>query len=283
MRSVPRRCSAAALFLAGLALLSVGCGKVAPLTPVDPDAFRSDTLEVLQTRFALTQTIRTQMTIEIEEQGQSREARAILYYRRPDALRLDILTPLNAPVVVLRAADGEFSLVDITHREAIRAPLTDALLKRLYGMDLRVSDVRSAIGANPFAVGDNSRIDVGFSGDKTVVTRPSERIGHAEEIVIGRVEGEPVVEEWRVRNRDGATVQHTSFEDYREVGGILRPMTATVARPRDGVRVSFHATNPELNLDIADSSFEHRFPAGITVKRWDENGQPVDAARPSED
>ena len=260
-----------------------GCGQPSPLTPIDPDAFRVDTLETLQTRFALTGTIRTQMTIEIEEQGQSSEARAILYYRRPEALRLDILDPLSAPVVVLRASDGDFSLVDIRHREAIRAPLTDALLKRLYGMDLRVSDVRSAIFANPFAVGDNSRMDVGAKDGKIVVTRPSDRIGHAEEIVIAHREGEPGVEGWWVRDREGRTVMHTSFRDYRDVGGILRPMTATVARPRDGVRLSFHATNPELNLDIPDSNFQHMFPPGIEVKRWDEHGQPVDAARPSED
>ena len=192
-----------------------GCGQPSPLTPIDPDAFRVDTLETLQTRFALTGTIRTQMTIEIEEQGQSSEARAILYYRRPEALRLDILDPLSAPVVVLRASDGDFSLVDIRHREAIRAPLTDALLKRLYGMDLRVSDVRSAIFANPFAVGDNSRMDVGAKDGKIVVTRPSDRIGHAEEIVIAHREGEPVVEGWWVRDREGRTVMHARHAAQR--------------------------------------------------------------------
>jgi outer membrane lipoprotein-sorting protein len=274
--------AAAALLLTVTALL-IGCGKASVLTPIDANAFRADTLEILQTRFALTGTIRTQMTIDIEQQGRSSEARAILYYRRPGDLRIDILDPLNAPVAVLRAAGGEFSMVDVRHGEAIRAPLTDALLKRLYGMDLRVSDVRSAIVANPFAVGDTTRLKVGVAGDRTVVTRPSERIGHTEEIVIGLVSGEPVVRDWWVRDRDGRTVQHTTFDDYRDIGGILRPMTATVARPRDGVRLSFHATNPELNLDIPAQSFQHAFPPGIEVKRWDENGQPVDPARASED
>jgi hypothetical protein len=91
------------------------------------------------------------------------------------------------------------------------------------------------------------------------------------------------VEDWWVRDRDGATVQHTSFGGYREVGGILRPMRATVERPADGVKLSFHATNPEINVEIADASFSHLFPPNIAVKQWDEHGRPVDATRASED
>jgi hypothetical protein len=173
--------------------------------------------------------------------------------------------------------------VDVRHGEGIRGPLADAVLKRLYGMDLRVSDVRRAILANPFAEGDDRHLEVGRRDGKTVVLRASARIGHREEVVLGVVGDEPVVEEWLVLDRDGATVQRTSFAGYREVGGILRPMRATVERPTDGVKLSFHATGPEINVEIADASFRHLFPPNISVKQWDEHGRPVDAARAGED
>ena len=252
------------LGLAFLALFAAGCGGVAPLTPIDIDEFRAGPLADLQTRFALTETIRTQMTIQIEERGDSSELRAVLYYRRPDSLRIQVLDPLSATVAVMRASSGEFSLVDIRHGEGIRAPLTDGLLRRLYGMDLRVSDVASAIAANPFAIGDPSRLEAGSRGGKTVVTRPSERLGHREEIVIGEVAGEPVVEDWWVFDDDGVVVQHTSFRSYREVGGVLRPLRATVERPGDGMTLSFQATNPEVNIELPSGSFEHTFPPSIT-------------------
>jgi hypothetical protein len=271
------------VLLVAAAVLCAGCGGRTALAPIDPAEFRDGPLADLQARFALTETIRSQMTITVEEQGASTEARAVLYYRRPDSLRLDVLDPLSAPVVVMRAGGGEFSLVDLRHSEGIRGPLTDAVLRRLYGMDLRVSDVRSAIVANPFAVGDISRLDAGARDGKTVVFRASERIGHREEIVIGVIDGEPVVEDWWVRDQDGDTAQHTSFSAYRDIGGILRPMRATVERPADGVKLSFHAINPQMNLDIADSSFLHLFPHNIDVKRWDEHGRPVDAPRAGED
>lgn len=277
------RAAHALLALAFVALATGGCGGVAQLTPIDAEDFRAGPLADLQARFTLTETIRTQMTIRIDDHGDSSEVRAILYYRRPDSLRLDVLDPLNAPVAVMRADGGEFSLVDIRHGEAIHAPLTDGLLKRLYGMDLRVSDVRSAILANPFAAGGSSLLEAGLRDGKTVVRRPSERLGHQEEIVVGLLGDEPVVEDWWVRDADGHALQHTSFRSYREVGGILRPMRATVERPTDGMTLSFDATNPELNIELPDTSFRHLFPPGIPVQRWDENGNPVDAPRPSED
>lgn len=264
-RHMRRAASPCALAL--LLILGVGCAERAPLVPMQLDDFVSQVLPELNVRSRLTETIRTLMTIQVTADGETSEARTILWFKRPDAFRLDVLDPLNAPMVVVRASGNVISLVHLREGHGFRGPLTDDLLRREFGMDIRISDVRSAIYADPFQDGLGDDVQVATQGDHVIVRRLSRRVGHVEEIHISHVGTEPVVDEWWVRTPEGDEVQHVRFWNYQAVGGILRPLDALIERPKDDARLRFHAVDPEINLDLSDASFRHTFPPGADIRQ----------------
>ncbi len=229
--------------------------------------FQTEVLADLTVRSRLTETIRTQMTIKVTSHGDASEARTILWFTRPDSFRLDVLDPLSTPMVVIRASDDEISLVHLRESDGFRGPLTDDVLHREFGTDIRISDVKSAIYANPFEDGLGDGVEVDAQGDDVVVRRVSQRVGHVEEIRIALVGAEPVVEEWWVRTTDGGTVQYVRFWNYERVGGILRPLDVVIERPGDDTRLHFRAVGPEVNLGLSDGAFQHTFPPGADIRQ----------------
>jgi len=261
------------VLIAGMCALSTivlgGCSRSAPLVPMSLDEFETEILAELELRSHLIETLMTQMTIQVDSHGERSEVRAILRFKRPDAFRLDVLDPLGAPMVIIRASQDTFSMVHLREAHGMRGPLSDDLLRRQFGMDIRMSDVKSAIYADPFADGIGDGIEVGRQANRVVVTRPSERVGLVEELHIQRVKGEPVVAEWWVRDKKGRVIQHMRFWNYTDIGGILQPLDAEIERPGDDTRLRFRAVQPELNREIQDASFQHTFPPGAEVEQID--------------
>ena len=66
----------------------------------------------------------------------------------------------------------QFLLYLINEEEVIFEPLEDQVLQEIFGVDLRVSDVRSAIFANPFLDGRTHELSLAYSGAKYVVNTP---------------------------------------------------------------------------------------------------------------
>ena len=266
MMRLPALRTVSTVALLPLIVLLIGCHHAAPLVPMDLSDFEAGVLAELEVRSQLLETILTQMTIQVESDGETSEMRAILRFKRPDSFRLDVLDPLNAPMVLIRARDDVFSMVYLRESEGILGPLTDGLLRQQFGMDVRISDVISAIYANPFADGLGADVSAARRGDRIVIKRASQRLGDVEEIHVGTVDGEPVVLGWWVREKGAAVVQHVRFGDYREVGGVLRPLDARIDRPGDRTRLRFRSVKPEVNQDIPDARFDHAFPPSAIVK-----------------
>ena len=253
------------VLLAVLCLLIVlnGCGGAATsfqLSPADAEKL-NPILSDLQLSYDLTSTLRIlQLIVTIEEEGKKEEVRESLWYKKSetdgDLLHIQAMGPLNEPRVVAIAARNQFLLYFVNEEEVIFEPLEDQVLQEIFGVDLRVSDVRSAIFANPFLDGRTSELSLAHSGAKYVVRRSGIAAGQVEQITIFVRDAEPQVSDWEVHDSSGTTIQRAKFSDYREVGGIIRPHKIQIERPVEKTRVELKIIKPEINLDISDSKFE---------------------------
>ena len=250
------------LLLAGV----VGCTgstttvQLSPATRAELDAI----LNTLQARYELTGSLKiTRMMVTIEEGDRSEELRELLWYKKSqnggELLQIQALGPINEPrgVAIANQDKNQFLLRLLNEQKAYLGPLSDGVLREIFGVDLRVSDVLSAIFANPFLDRRTDEfISVESSGVKFVITRPGSQKGHVETITLFIRDGAPRVTEWLIHDANGTLQQRAAFSDYRPVSGILRPHKVEIERPLDQTRVAVKIANVELNVEIKDSKFD---------------------------
>ena len=160
-------------------------------------------------------------------------------------------------VAIANQDENQFLLRLLNEQRAYIGPLSDGVLREIFGIDLRVSDVLSAIFANPFLDGrTNDFTSVESSGTKFTITRAGVKAGHVETIILFVREDEPRVTEWHIHDENGVLQQRAAFSDYREVSGILRPHKVEIERPLEQTRVAVNITKVELNVEINNSKFD---------------------------
>ncbi len=268
MLHIAKRNTAAWTKIYGFCLLLavVGCTgstttiELSPATRTELDAI----LNTLQARYDLTGSLKiTRMMVRIEEGERSEELRELLWYKKSEnggeLLQIQALGPYNEPrgIAIANQDKNEFLLALLNEQKAYVGPLSDGVLREIFGVDLRVSDVLSAIFANPFLDGRITTFtSVESSGAKFIIKRPSLQTGYVETITLFIRDGEPRVTEWHIHDENGTLEQRATFADYREVSGILRPHKVDIERPLEQTRVAVTIAKVELNVDIKDSKFD---------------------------
>ena len=251
-----------------LCLLSVmvGCARstqpieLTPATQAELEAI----LNTLQARYVLTGSLKiTQMQVTIEDTERREEIRELLWYKKSEKggelLHIQALGPYNETrgIAIANQDLNKFVLVMLNEQKAYPGPLSDGVLREIFGVDLRVSDVLSAIFANPFLDGrTDDFIKVESSGAKFVITRPGIQSGQVETITLFRRDSGPRVTEWHIHDANGTLTQRATFADYREVSGILRPHKVEIERPLERTRVGVRIAKVELNVEISDRKFD---------------------------
>jgi hypothetical protein len=223
-----------------VAVLLTGCALRAPrpLQPTSPAAL----LESLAARRAAVTSLRARARLRAGLEGVwTREA---VLVRRPDAVRIDVLTPFGLALAI--GARGEV-LWAYPPSEGTRyeGPATPENLTRFLGAPIRVEDVvdvllgmpprRTPVGASVLAVTDGREYrltvpiaegiqTIWFAGDTLLVTRAEER-------------------------RAGAAVLQVGFGDYRD--GF--PHLLDVSAPGRGttVKVAYDVVEPNAPVEPA--------------------------------
>ena len=219
-------------------------------------------LETLQVRYNLTESLKTtKMMVTIQEGDQrTEELRELLWYKKTsdggDLLRIQALGVFDDTKGVAIANRDQFLLSMLDERETYVGKLSDGILNKIFGIDLRVSDVLSAIFANPFLNGRTDKLKITRAGEKYLITRPEPEKGHTEYITLLVEENEPRVIEWNIKDKNGLIHQSASFSDYREVDGILRPHKVKIERPLEKTRVTVKIAQVQLNVEVKDSKFD---------------------------
>lgn len=256
------------LYVLGSLLFAVivGCSPRTSTVQLSP-ATRAEVegiLNTLQARYALTGSLKIiQMAVTIEEGEQREEIRESLWYKKSDnggeLLLIQALGPINEPraVAIANQDKNQFVLCLLNEERTYHGPLSDGALREIFGVDLRVSDVLSAIFANPFLDGRTGNFtSVESSGAKFTITRPGIKAGHVETVTLFVREGEPRVTEWHIYDENRVLQQRATFSDYRNVGGILRPHKVDIQRPLEQTRVAVKIDKVELNVELKDSRFD---------------------------
>ncbi len=243
-----------------LPALLIGCKSasmltLAPLSPEDASELQ-DLLLDLETRYRLIDSLRTYMKVKIQTGDGTQEVREILRYAYPDKLRVDVLGALTETKAVILVVEDQFTLLLIQENEAIQDTLSDQVLTDIFGVDLRISDVRSALFANPFLDGEKRDLRGGRVGDLFRVQRTSTRPGYVEEIELKVQDDLPLVTSWKLIDAGNNVIQESSFQDYREIGGLMFPFKTVIARPMQGTTVTFQISQPELHPKFGSKTFE---------------------------
>ncbi len=230
-------------------------------TPIEMSDFAPH-LDTLKARYDLTETLKTtKMMVIIQEGNQSaEELREMLWYKKAsdggDQLRIQVLGVFDDTKAVAIANQDQFLLAFLDQREVYEGKLSDGILDKIFGIDLRVSDVLSAIFANPFLDGRTDKLKITRSGEKYIITRPGIEDEQTEMITLLVKEDEPKVTEWHITDNNGLMHQSAFFSDYYEVDGILRPHKVEIVRPLEQTRVAVKIAQVQLNLDIKDNKFD---------------------------
>ena len=218
-------------------------------------------LETLQVRYDLTETLKSKkMVVTIQEADHDpEEIRELLWYKKAEdggeLLHIQALGAFNEPRGIAIANRNQFLLALIDEHEAYIGKLSDGILRKIFGVDLRVSDVLSAIFANPFLDGRTEPQNITGSRKKMVINRPGVEEKHTEKITLLVKNNKPRVTEWYINDNEGKLKQSVVFSDYREVDGILRPHKVEIERPLEKTRVVVRMQQVVLNIDIPDSRF----------------------------
>ena len=234
--------------------------QLSPATRAELDSI----LNTLQARYNLTGSLKTtRMMVTIEEGERREELRELMWYKKSEdggeLLHIQAVGPYNETrgVAIANEDKNQFVLSLVNEQRTYHGSLSDGALREIFGLDLRVSDVLSAIFANPFLDGrTNGFTSVESSGAKFVITRPGIQKGQVETITLFIREGEPRVTEWLIHDENGVLEQRATFSDYREVSGIFRPHKVEIERPLEQTRVTVKIAKVELNVEISDSKFD---------------------------
>jgi hypothetical protein len=214
-------------------------------------------------RYDLVDSMRAWMNVKIESRGRKDEIREILYYQKPDKLRVDAMGPFNEPKVIALAVEKLFQIYFVAENELIKGNLSDDVVKKVFDVDLRVSDVRSAIFANPFLDGNVDGLKMESYGDEYLIHRSSMREGYREEISI--LARDEAVSKWKVLDAGGNVAQEITFSRYQEIGGILRPLKAVISRPADETYLTIESINPEINIELGETTFSFPIPRSAKI------------------
>ena len=247
-----------------LIIAHVGCiASKSPIegTPVELSEF-SPHLDTLRVRYELTDTLKTtKMMVKIQEgDKEPEELRELLYYKKSagggDLLRIQALGVFDDTKGVAIANRDQFLLAMLDEQKVYVGKLSDGILNKIFGIDLRVSDVLSAIFANPFLDGRNEKLSITRTGEKYVITRPGPEDGYVEMITLYILEDEPRVTSWHITDSQGLLHQSAVFSDYREVDGILRPFKVEILRPLEQTKVTVRMEQVQINVEINDNKFD---------------------------
>lgn len=246
----------------------VGCATIKPKPQDTPPPDVRSILSTLKMRYDLVDSMRTWMNVKIESHGQREEIREYLHYQKPDKLRVDAMGPFNAPRVIALAVEKSFRLHFVAENELIVGELSDDVIKDIFDVDLRVSDLHSSIFANPFLDGNVNELEIESYGDEYLIRRVSTIADYREEITV--LVRNTAVSRWQVIDSEDRIVQEISFSRYQKVGGIMRPLKAVIYRPVDETRISIESVNPEINVELAEMTFDLPIPENAKIVQLSE-------------
>ena len=189
-------------------------------------------------------------------------------------LRFDLVSPIDAPLATLVAADGRFTLIDLRKNRHYYGPATPCNLARLLIVRLRAEDILAAFfGSTPMIPHRRAELAWDPRAGQEVLTLygPSER-------QVIRLDGRD--RSWRVMestifDADDKVQLRVSFRNHRRFGGTTVPGWIELQQPSEAAHLELRIGRTELNLQLPQAAFTPLDAGGVPSQRVDCVARPA--------
>jgi len=205
---------------------------------------------------ARLRTFEGEARISLRLEGVRQRGSALVLFRRPDGLRVDVTGPIGVRLVTAVASGDSLRVFLPRSNDLYEGRADDAALRRVIGVDLGAwTPWRAMLGVVP---GDLGQVE-GFEreGERLVVRVRGEAgtrrlTFEARDLTLSREE---------VYDRAGALVARREMSGYREMEGVVLPRRIALFQGEDEVRVEY--TEWRLNRGVEEERLRLRVPEGV--------------------
>jgi outer membrane lipoprotein-sorting protein len=128
-------------------LLLAGCARALPppRSPIDPETHRA--IDLLTARWREFSDLRTVADIQLQRRSEQHAMIAVLLAKAPTSFRLEALSPLGQPLLVLAVHDGQLTAYNAADHYAMVGPATADTAARLIGLPFDPDDLVGVLAA----------------------------------------------------------------------------------------------------------------------------------------
>ena len=260
-----RRAAPVTLAAAALALLA-GC----PASPFStfPDIPTKDALQVVMRGFALrdatVHSLRARLRVKIQpDEGKAVSTTVMVTLRRPGALRVEPLGPVDELEGLFVLRDGRYAVLSMPDKRVTRGAVTDAVFDDALGLRLPLNEVEAVL-CGAFAVADFTQGQIGEDEPSKEIVILVETPGGRKQII--RADRETLAAK-KVEVYDGGERRYTlEFSETSPVMGIpfAHRFKASFEGRLKSVDVKYREI--EVNPEISDEEFAFEVPPGFAVE-----------------
>jgi hypothetical protein len=249
--------------LLALSTAALGCGPVPP--PADAYENVSDLLSDMSAARAAVHSLRASGRIDHFGKDQRVQGAVYVFAQLPDALRVDLVSPLGSSLAVLAAQKGQFAMHDVRQGRFLRGPAQPCNIARLIQIPLPVEDVvRLLAGGTPLIEGTPTLSWDKNEGAYSVLIEDKEA---KQTLLIGpdrRVL--PLLRSKLVRR--GEVAFDIAFERWSPAGAAFVPREIRVKMPLKDVDLllRYDSDGVEVDVKLPQDAFQLAAPSGMKIE-----------------
>ena len=237
-------------------LFLLSCAGPPPLHRHLPSPTAADLLKIASDDIARLQSLEGEARISLRLEGVLQGASALVLFRRPSDLRLEVTGPLGVRLLTAVALRDSLRAFLPRTNNLYEGPADGDVLRRITGVDL---------GAWAFwrAVLGIALLDAAQAGElqqegNRLIVRVREASGSRRLLFDAR---SLTLSEEEVYDPAGRLVARRVMSDYREVDGVVLPRRIALFHGGDEIRLEYGEV--KVNGAIVEDAFRLRVPEGV--------------------
>ncbi len=199
------------------------------------------------------------INVTVEEAGESEHLGGTVLFRRPDLLRLEIMTPLGQAVATIVHREGVVLVHDHRAGRWWRTRADDRGMVRFYDLRFSVLDWMTALRDGGVPADSLPLAEVSWDGAVC-------RFPRGDSLVELELDAErPVVRERRVV-RAGELIERISYSRFRRQGGVEQANRIDALWPLEERRLTIRFRKKAINSGVNLDRFTLELPPGVVAE-----------------
>ena len=219
-------------------------------------------IQRLQREDEKVRTLKAWGSLKITRKGERVSADHAILLRRPDALRLEGVSPLGSSVYSLLMLRGEIELFIPSEGKAYRGEATSRVLERLFSLPMTPEETLSVLcGRVPLCPAAEASVE--REGEFVALQVLCQSGGWNQRVRFDPMYLEPVG--FSLQDPSGRDVLVVAWRAFRSEGGTSIPTEIQVELPQKGDRLSLRLVEFDLNLQVPEERFRLIIPPGTEI------------------